>query len=341
MSNNSGRPRAILFGCAGTQLTAAERDLFNKTQPLGFILFGRNCQTPGQLRDLVASLRESLGRDDILVLIDQEGGRVTRLREPHWRANPPASRFGELAAHDLDQAIEAAGINARLCAAELHAAGIDVNCAPTLDLHRPETTHAIGDRAYSGDPSIVAALGRAVCEGHLAGGVLPVIKHLPGHGRATVDSHHELPVVKASHADLSDNDFQPFSALASSPVGMTCHLLFPDLDPDKPATQSRRIIADVIRGEIGFDGFLLSDDISMRALGGGLVSRTVKALAAGCDAVLHCTGLFDEMAELGEAVPPMETAAVTRFESALAEKRQPDDIDASALAARLAALLDA
>ncbi len=333
------RPRAVLFGCAGTMLSPAERDLFSRAQPLGFILFGRNCQTPAQLRGLVTDLRASIGRPDAPILIDQEGGRVTRLRPPLWRANPAAAKFGTLAARNLDQAIEAATINARLCAAELLAAGINVNCAPTLDLARPETTAAIGDRAYAGSPDIVAKLGRAVCDGHSAGGVLPVIKHLPGHGRATVDSHHELPIVHASHADLAASDFQPFTALAAQYWAMTCHLLFPALDPDNPATQSPSIIADRIRGEIGFDGFLLSDDISMQALGGDIASRTAKALQAGCDAVLHCTGLFDEMAILGESVPPLTDHALTRFHAAQNARRQPDVIDADALEARLAELL--
>lgn len=339
MSSPKQSPRAILFGCAGTSLSAAERDLFKSAQPLGFIIFGRNCQSPDQLRDLVASLRDAVGREHAPVLIDQEGGRVTRLRPPHWRANPAAAQFGALAGHNLDRAIEAARINARLCAAELYTAGIDVNCAPTLDLARPETTAAIGDRAYSGDPEVVAGLGQAVCEGHLAGGVLPVIKHIPGHGRATVDSHHELPVVNASHDDLAGRDFGPFKALAAQPLGMTCHLLFPALDPDNPATQSKAIIDGQIRGEIGFGGFLLSDDISMQALGGDLESRTHRALQAGCDAVLHCTGMLDQMVRLSETVPPLTPAALARFDGALARKRQPDRIDPDTLEAHLAELL--
>ncbi len=339
MSSPNQPPRAILFGCAGTQLSKAERDLFNNAQPLGFILFGRNCRTPAQLRDLVASLRAAVGRDHVPVLIDQEGGRVARLRPPHWRANPPAARFGALAVQNLDRAIEGARINARLCAAELHAAGIDVNCAPILDLARPETTVAIGDRAYSGDPQTVAKLGQAVCQGHLAGGILPVIKHFPGHGRATVDSHFELPVVNATPNDLSGSDFLPFKALASQPLGMTGHLLFPALDPDNPATQSATVIDNYVRREIGFDGFLFSDDISMQALGGDLVSRTEKALQAGCDAVLHCTGLFDEMVALSESTPQLTPRAMARFNHARTHRPLPDRIDAALLEARLAQIL--
>ncbi|MHA1564497.1 MAG: beta-N-acetylhexosaminidase [Alphaproteobacteria bacterium] len=339
MSNPDQRPRAILFGCAGTKLSGQERDLFNRAQPLGFILFGRNCQTPAQLLGLVAELRAAIGRPEAPVLIDQEGGRVARLRPPQWRANPAAANFGVLAESNIDQAIEAAYINARLCAAELIGAGIDVNCTPVLDLARPETTAAIGNRAYAGNPEIVARLGRAVCDGHLTGGVLPVIKHLPGHGLATVDSHHELPIVKASHADLAAEDFQPFKALAAQPLAMTCHLLFPALDPENPATQSKSIIADRIRGEIGFDGFLLSDDISMQALGGDIASRTAKALNAGCDAVLHCTGLFHEMEILSESVPPMTNASLARFNAAQGARQEPDRIDAEALEAHLAELL--
>ena len=339
MSNPDQRPRAILFGCAGPVLSPQERDLFSRAQPLGFILFGRNCRTPAQLHRLVADLRAAIGQPRAPVLMDQEGGRVARLRPPHWRAHPAATHIGALAERDLDLAIEAATINARLCASELAAAGIDVNCAPVLDLARPETTAAIGNRAYAGTPNIVAKLGLAVCQGHLAGGVLPVIKHIPGHGRATVDSHHELPIVNASHADLAAADFQPFKALAAQAWGMTCHLLFPALDPDNPATQSKSIIADVIRGEIGFDGFLLSDDISMQALGGDIASRSAKALQAGCDAVLHCTGLFGEMETLSESIPPLTDAAWARFNRGQDARQNPAPIDAPALEVRLAALL--
>lgn len=339
MSSPRSSRLPIIFGCAGTSLGRAEGAFFGEVRPAGFILFQRNCEEPEQLRRLVDQLRDAGGWDDAPVLIDQEGGRVRRLRPPAWRATPPASVFGELAHRDLEAALEAAGINARLTAADLHDAGISVNCAPVLDVPGPGMTEAIGDRAFGDEPEIVARLGHAVCEGLLAGGVLPVIKHAPGHGRAIVDSHHALPRVEASRAELDAVDFAPFRALAKMPIAMTAHLLYSAIDPDRPATHSAVVIDEVIRREIGCHGLLLSDDISMQALSGGLATRVKEALGAGCDIVLHCTGVLGEMEEAAAAAPAMSEKARERLHGALAQRRPPDDADRRQLAARLAELL--
>lgn len=306
-------PKALIVGCAGPVLLPAEADLFAATQPLGFILFGRNCVSPEQLGTLVAALRGAVGRPDAPVLIDQEGGRVARLKPPHWPATPAAATFGEQYAADPAAACRAARDNANAIGRELAALGIDVDCAPDCDLHRPETTAAIGNRAFSADPEAVADLASASCEGFAAAGILPVIKHAPGHGRATVDSHLELPVVSASHADLTASDFVPFRRLSAMAAFMTAHLVYTAIDPDRPATQSPTVINDVIRGEIGFDGFLFSDDISMQALSGSVAERTQKALDAGCDAVLHCTGDLTEMQTLLAVAPALTDAASDRW----------------------------
>ena len=332
---------AVVFGCAGPVVTPAERAFFRDARPFGFILFGRSCETPDQVAALVAALRESVGRPDAPILIDQEGGRVARMRPPAWRAALPAGRFGSLAATDLDAAVEAAGLNARLIAADLHDAGITVDCAPVLDVGRPETTDAIGDRAFAADPEVVTALGHAACAGFLAGGVLPVVKHLPGHGRARVDSHFGLPRVEADRATLAASDFRPFVALADQPLAMTAHLLFTAVDAERPATQSPTVIEEVIRGEIGFAGLLFSDDISMQALAGDLPTRTVAALAAGCDVVLHCTGNLAEMRAIADRVGRLTPAACDRWARAQAALRAPQPADRAALVARLDALLAA
>lgn len=312
--------RALIVGCAGPALLPAEADLFAATQPLGFILFGRNCADPDQLAKLVADLRRAVGRPDAPVLIDQEGGRVARLKPPHWPARPAAATFGRQYATAPDAACKAARTTATAIGRDLAALGIDVGCAPVCDLGRPETTVAIGDRAFAGDPKAVAALAAAAAVGFADAGILPVIKHAPGHGRATVDSHHELPVVTAAYADLAASDFIPFRRLHALPLFMTAHLVYTAIDPDRPATQSPTVINDVIRGEIGFDGFLFSDDISMQALSGGLSERTLKALDAGCDAVLHCTGDLIEMQALLPFVPHLTDAARQRWRQARSAK---------------------
>jgi beta-N-acetylhexosaminidase len=303
--------KAVLFGCAGFVLTAEERRFFREADPLGFILFRRNCDTPAQLATLVADLRDAVGRA-APVMIDQEGGRVARMRPPHWPAFPAAGRFGALAAVDVEAAEEAVRANATAIALTVGAAGIDVVAAPVLDLDLPCADRTVvGDRAFSGDPALVARLGRAMADGLLDGGAMPVVKHLPGHGRSRVDSHVALPLVDADLDTLDRTDFAPFRALADLPWGMTGHLVFTVLDPDHPVTQSPTAIRDAVRGRIGFDGVLCSDDLSMGALAGPLPERARRALAAGCDLALHCNGDLAEMRAIGEVIPAIgaETAA--------------------------------
>lgn len=335
-------PRAVILGCRGARLSEGERRFFAAADPLGFILFARNCREPAQVRALVDELREAVGRVDAPVLIDQEGGRVARLKPPHWRAAPAPRRLGRLGESDPEAGCEAARLNARLLAAELAGLGITVDCMPVLDLGRPETHAVIGDRAFTADPELAAALGRAVCEGMLAGGVQPMVKHLPGHGRARADSHRELPVVEAAVEELRDSDWRPFRALADAPWGMTAHVLYPALDPERPASISPRVVSEVIRGAIGFAGVLVSDDLSMRALSGDLGTRAATALAAGCDAVLHCNGRLREMQAVAEAAGRLAPAAERRLAAAAAAPASPPEaIDGEAARRRLDALLEA
>lgn len=331
---------AAIFGCAGPRLEAAERNLYGSADPVGFILFARNIESPEQVRALVAELRDSTGSSDALVLIDQEGGRVARLKPPHWRAAPPASRFGELARRDIDAAKRAVWLNARLIAAELADLGISANCLPVLDLPVEGAHEAIGDRAFADDVDTVATLGRAACEGMLDGGILPVVKHIPGHGRALVDSHEDLPSVSASRAILEASDFEPFRRLADMPVAMTGHILFDDIDPERAATVSPVVVNEIIRGHIGFGGLLLSDDLSMRALGGTLTERVEKSLAAGCDIALHCNGEMAEMEAVREGARPLDAAASARLRRALDAGKEPAEFDAAAGLAELGRLLD-
>ncbi|TAJ32066.1 MAG: beta-N-acetylhexosaminidase [Reyranella sp.] len=309
------KPRAAIFGCAGPDLSAEERAFFRDADPLGFILFARNVDTPERTRRLVDELRSSVARADAPVLIDQEGGRVARLRPPHWRAAPPARLLGDLYARNPEQGLEATKLNSRLLAADVASVGCDVDCLPCLDIAYPETHAVIGNRAYSDRPEPVAALGRAAAEGLLAEGVMPVIKHIPGHGLATVDSHESLPVVSASWAELERTDFLPFKLLSDLPWAMTGHLLFEAIDPKDCITVSAHAVRDVIRDHIGFDGLLLSDDLSMQALGGALGDRADRAIAAGCDIALHCNGNMDEMVEIAGRTSSMSEAAGRRFEA--------------------------
>lgn len=330
---------AAVFGCSGLHLSDAERSFFRDADPLGFILFRRNVDTPEQVAALVRDLRDAVGRPDAPVLVDQEGGRVVRLRPPHWRRAPAAGRIGALAEHGSAAASRAAWLNARLLADEVSALGISVDCLPVLDLAHPGAHDVIGDRAFGADPALVAALGRASCEGLLAGGVLPVIKHMPGHGRALADSHLELPRVTADLDTLEATDFAPFRALAEMPVGMTAHIVFTAIDDRNAATVSSAVIADVIRGWMGFDGLLLSDDLSMQALGGGIAERAAAALAAGCDVALHCNGDADEMNAVAGAVRPLDPAAERRLARALEMVHGPAPFDRGAALAELADLL--
>ena len=334
-------PSAVIFGCAGHRLSDTERRFFREANPLGFILFARNCDSPDQVRTLVDELRGAVGRADAPILIDQEGGRVARLRPPHWRAAPPPAAFGQLARRDLDAACDAVRLNARLLAAELSDLGISVDCAPLLDLSLPETHAVIGDRSFGEDPELVATLGRAACEGFLAGGVLPVVKHVPGHGRATVDSHHELPVVDTPLDVLRETDFRAFRALNDAPWAMTAHVVYTAVDPVRPATTSPTVVAEVIRGDIGFRGVLVSDDLSMEALSGDLGARTRAALAAGCDIALHCNGRMEEMEAVAAAASPLSPAAMGRLAAAAARLSTPEPVEIVALTDRLEALLGA
>lgn len=305
--------KAFVCGCAGQDLTGAERQFIAATQPWGLILFKRNVGTPEQLRRLTGAFREIVGRADAPVLVDQEGGRVQRLTAPHWPAYPAAAtyRSGQAPA-------EAARLGARLIAADLRDAGITVDCAPVLDVPAPGSHQVIGNRGFGPDPDSVAMLGRAFAEGLQAGGVLPVIKHLPGHGRTGVDSHLELPVVTASRAELEAVDFAPFRHLADLPAGMTAHLVYTALDPARPATTSPIVIDMIIRGHIGFTGLLFSDDLSMEALKGSLGERAAAAVAAGCDIVLHCNGKLDEAAQVAAEAPALDGLAAERAARALA-----------------------
>ncbi len=329
----SGKPLAAILGCAGAGLSESERSFFRDADPYGFILFARNVETPEQVRALVDDLRHTVGRA-APILIDQEGGRVQRLKPPQWRAAPPGRRFGELYARDKAAAEQGAEANARLIAAELTDLGIDVDCLPLLDVPVPGAHDIIGDRAFGETPDVVIALGRAVCRGLRAGGVMPIVKHIPGHGRARADSHLELPVVDASLEDLRATDFAPFTALANEASwAMTAHVVYSAIDPSAPATLSAKVIGEVIRGEIGFDGPLISDDLSMKALSGDFESRTRGALAAGCDLVLHCNGDMAEMTAVAGACRMVSGRSWERLIKAAAHLSRPMPIDRAALLA--------
>jgi beta-N-acetylhexosaminidase len=304
----SNEQRAILFSCAGDTLSAAERSFFAEANPLGFVLFQRNCREPEQVRALISEFRDCVGRADAPVLIDQEGGRVARLKPPRWPRSPAAAHMAS-----LDHAEEAVRLGARLIADDLAALGVTVDCAPVLDLPVAGADGVIGDRAYGEEPGWVARLGRAACDGLLAGGVLPIIKHIPGHGRARVDSHQALPVVDAEIGVLERTDFAPFHALADMPWAMTAHIVFDRIDARRPATLSPIVIDDIIRGAIGFDGVLVSDDVEMGALAGSVGERVAGALAAGCDLALHCGGQLDAMLKAADAASPLTPAAVARI----------------------------
>jgi beta-N-acetylhexosaminidase len=309
--------RAI-FGCAGPLLSADEEAFFREARPWGFILFARNIQNPDQVRRLVRALRAATDDPTAPVLIDQEGGRVARLKPPHWKERPSAARFGELHLVNPDAAREATYLNARLIAHDLSQLEINVDCLPLLDVPVAGAHDVIGDRAFAHDSSTVIDLGRAQIEGLMEGGVLPVMKHIPGHGRAGSDSHHELPRVTASLAELSASDFVPFRSLDMCPMAMTAHVVYESIDPQRPATVSAKVIRKVIRGEIGFAGLLMSDDLSMQALKGTLAARTKAALFAGCDVVLHCNGNMDEMKQVAKEAKKLDGDALKRATQARA-----------------------
>jgi beta-N-acetylhexosaminidase len=332
------RSRAI-YGCSATGLSAAEKSFFREAQPWGFILFARNINDAGQVAALVRELRETVDDDKAPILIDQEGGRIARLKPPNWHARPPAARFGAL--HDTNPEIarEAVYLNARLIAHDLASLGINVDCLPVLDVPIPGAHDVIGDRAFSTDPATVITLGKAQIEGLIDGGVLPVMKHIPGHGRAAADSHLNLPRVAASAEKLSASDFVTFRSLDTCPIAMTAHVVYESIDPQRPATTSPKVIRDVIRGEIGFDGLLMSDDLSMKALDGPLSVRAKQALFAGCDLVLHCNGDIDEMREVASVVTKLRGPSLKRSEHALAQLSAPGQFDPAAAEKHLARLL--
>lgn len=308
----------VIVGCQGLQLTAEERVLFGVRKPLGLILFARNIENPAQVKALIADFRGVVGNEIAPVLIDQEGGRVARLKPPHWPKFPPGAVFGRLLARNRAAGEEAAYLNARWIGAELAALGIDVDCAPVADLPIEGAHDVIGDRAYGRDPETVAIIGAAVMRGLSDAGVLPVIKHIPGHGRSHIDSHLDLPVVDTDINTMQQSDFQPFQALKDAPWAMTAHIVYSAIDAAYPATMSPKVIADVIRGQIGFDGVLISDDLTMKALKGTPAETGTASLAAGCDLVLHCSGDLPEMQALFAALPAMTPAAANRVKRARA-----------------------
>jgi len=316
--------QAAIYAPEGFELTRDETRFFRDTDPAGYILFRRNCADPEQLLRLTDSLRDLSGRADLPILIDQEGGRVARMRPPVWPAFPAAERFANLYQEAPSSAIEAVRSNARALALMLRSCGINVDALPLLDVRQEGATDIIGDRALGNNPMQVAALGRAVLDGLASAGVVGIIKHMPGHGRALVDSHKELPVVTADAEEL-DMDLEPFERLASAPMGMTAHVVYTAWDPDQPASMSPAVIGDIIRGRIGFDGFLMSDDIGMEALAGDFGSRAAGVVAAGCDAALHCSGKIEEMVAIAQGVPQMHPESEARLARAMASTMLGDE----------------
>ena len=311
--------RAFISGLAGTILSSAERSFLREAEPWGVILFARNVDAPGQVSRLTKSVRDALGRD-APVLVDQEGGRVQRLGPPHWPAYPPGAVYGRIYDRNPTEGQRAAYLGAYLMAADLIAAGIDVDSLPIADVPVAGASSVIGDRAYGERAEKVASIARCVADGLLGCGVLPVLKHIPGHGRAAADSHHRLPVVETDCATLRATDFAAFRPLGDLPLGMTAHVVYIAIDPLAPATISVTVVRDVIRDWLGFSGLLMTDDISMGALSGSLAERSRAAIAAGCELVLHCNGKLDEMQEVACAVPILEGSAAARAQSALARR---------------------
>ncbi|CAN7245145.1 beta-N-acetylhexosaminidase [Brevundimonas sp. LjRoot202] len=317
---------AAIYGCSGHRLTAAEKAFFAEVRPWGFILFRRNVDSPDQLRALTDEMRDCLGDAAAPVLIDQEGGRVQRMGPPHWPKYPPGDAFLK-ATNDPLAARELVRLGARLMAHDLKSVGINVDCAPVLDVPVPGAHDIIGDRAYGRDPATVTMLGRAAAEGLLAGGVLPVVKHAPGHGRAFADSHHDLPVVHADLKTLDGWDFAPFRALSDMPLAMTAHVVFDAVDPKRPATTSRKAVR-LMREHLGFSGLIMTDDLSMKALSGSLRERTEASLKAGCDVVLHCNGDLKEMRQVAEGAGKLKGRTAKRAEAALTRiVRDPEPLD--------------
>jgi beta-N-acetylhexosaminidase len=333
--------RAFITGTSGLTLTAQEREFLRDERPWGYILFKRNIDNPLQVARLVQDFRETVGDADAPVLIDQEGGRVQRLSLPHWPVYPPGAAFGALYDRDRASGLKAARLSAQLIANDLADLGITVDCLPLADVPAPGADAVIGDRAYGSEPDKVVAIARAVTEGLELGGVLPVLKHIPGHGRATADTHLKLPVVDASKNDLETVDFAAFRALADLPMAMTAHVVFSAIDATQPATTSATIIEQVIRGAIGFQGLLMSDDVSMNALTGSIAERTCAIVSAGCDMVLHCNGDLAEMRQVAGEAPELSGEALKRAQRALASRKPPQPFDREAARAELDALTGA
>lgn len=331
--------KAMILGSSGPQLTPDEVSLYRDERPWGFILFARNCVEPAQITDLVAAMRDSVGRPDAPVLIDQEGGRVQRIRPPMIERYPSAAVLGEICKRDREAGLRAAWLMSRLHAFDLMKFGINVDCLPVLDVPVEGASNVIGDRAYGFDPALVAAMGQAAADGLKAGGMLPVMKHMPGHGRGMADSHHELPVVTASLAELAAHDFLPFVALRNELMAMSAHIVFTAVDTKDPATISRKVIDEVIRGHIGFDGLLISDDSSMNALKGTIGERAARIVGGGCDIVLHCNGLMDEMKAVVQEAIPLAGEALTRAKSVEAGFAMADDADEETIRAEFHGLL--
>ncbi|MBR0895259.1 beta-N-acetylhexosaminidase [Bradyrhizobium tropiciagri] len=332
--------RAFITGVSGLALNDAEREFIRTERPWGFILFKRNIESPAQVAALVGELRSAVGAADAPVLIDQEGGRVQRLGPPHWPVYPPGASFSALYDIDPRLGLAAARLSSRLIAADLIDLGITVDCLPLADVPVAGADAVIGNRAYGTEPDKVAAIARAVTDGLEQGGVLPVLKHIPGHGRATADSHFRLPTVDTAKAELERTDFAAFRPLADLPMAMTAHVVFSALDPVHPATTSATIIEQVIRGLIGFQGLLMSDDVSMNALAGSIAERTRAIVTAGCDVILHCNGNIDEMHEVARETPELAGKALERAKATLAARKQPQPLDRQAARAELDALLD-
>jgi len=332
--------KAFITGVAGTNLSAEERNFIAAERPWGFILFKRNVADPAQVTALTDQLRAAVGEPNAPVLIDQEGGRVQRLSPPHWPLYPPGAAFGSL--YDIDAALglRAALLSARLIGDDLAELGVTVDCLPLADVPVAGADAVIGDRAYGTEPTKVSAIARAVTVGLAQGGILPVLKHIPGHGRATADTHLRLPVVDTAQAELEKTDFAAFRPLVDLPMAMTAHVVFSAYDPAHPATTSATMIETVIRGLIGFQGLLMSDDVSMNALAGSIAERTRAIFAAGCDLVLHCNGKLDEMREVASETPELSGKALIRAERALASRKPPVPFDRAAARAELDALID-
>jgi beta-N-acetylhexosaminidase len=336
--------KAFISGCKSTQLSEAERGFFRDAQPWGLILFQRNCASTEQLKSLTADFRETVGRKDAPVLVDQEGGRVQRMApvaNPEWRKYPAAARFGAFYRRYPVHALRIARNVGRLMADDLEKAGITVNCLPVLDVPQRDVHAVISDRAYDASPEVILALARAHVAGFMDGGVLPVMKHVPGHGRATVDSHKDLPRVTANRAELEASDFRTFAGFADCPMAMSAHVVFEAIDKQNPATLSKRVIRDVVRKQLGYNGLLMTDDLSMKALSGSFAEKTSLALQAGCDLVLHCGGDMAEMQEVADAAPPLAGKAMARAKAALKQRRKPQRYDVKTALKDLDAIMEA